>query len=1358
VARGYLSAAQLREARGLSAPSGLLQLLGQRYLQPAHATALAQLYHQVCADPRLLEDAERTMEFSATIPAAPLGDSGSALIRPASLASPVSGLGSPEGTVVTGLPPGVRPPPAAPLSSSANFAPPGSGPHRVVPDQTLHAPPPSASGSATLGGPSGSTASGPGAFVGPFRVVRELARGGMGVVYEAERPGLDRRVALKQMLGRGSADAVERFLIEARIAARLRHPNIVGIHDVGEVDGNPYFAMDFIDGEDLDDRIKREGPLPLVEAAGLIKTLAEALAYAHERAVLHRDIKPANVLLSAEGGHPILTDFGLAKDVGQSGDSGLTQDGAIMGTPSYMPPEQAEGTQALIDRRADIYSLGATLYACLVAKPPFEGTTPMNTITRLLTEDVVRPRKLRPDVTRDLEVICLKCLEKEPEERYQTSAELALDLGRYLADEPILARPPSAGERLAKWVRRNRRLTAVMVLGGLLFVTGIGGAWAYTRAQARSEGRVQAEAAWAAYEGADPEDRDQRIGLALTALQQGQRWVALSPADDDARALAFQAAVTLGRVAEEGQQWAFAKQAYKQAQEVDPSQTEAVAGYLRETELKRNAELERRLAVVGSYLERARRGAYATDPLGFQDAEFGIVRYRDPEVIELLLKEVRAVTEAIIVVRREQLRSLIEPEQIEIETGLGKLKGVETAIEHWEELIRKDSPAVRSTLSEADLRALDAANKRWGQRGLLAGQLRVQSPPQLTDELLRRKLGPQLTAGRLANKSLARLPLPPSARTTLVRYMNAETDPGRLAAAGVALCRMGTLEAARDAEVLFKKGDWPDSAFPAALRVARARHPELVPESTLERSRDQASELLNQALPGEALKIVEQGLRRFPDSGELKALKIAALIDEGLLSEAEGVLEAGLKVEPKSARLGYLRLSLLHARGEKEALREELSRLHTDRLEPRTRLKIAELWIWVQSFAEAEAELRAVYRVMPSPTVTAKLSRVMVLDGRIQDAVNLLESALEKDSSNLSLKVSLGHAQRERGRLPEALAVLNDVVAADPSLAFAYQERGQLYVRQGQYRAALADFTKGLELVSRPRDRALFFAYRGQVYADLLEADQALSDLEAAVALNPDDPEILACLAQFHATRGKGAVGLALIERALSSSPRDFRLAAIKGQILAKLGRNQEAVELLSKLVEREPGDVRARGNLAIALLKKADYRGALVHLNFLLESTPENAIALLNRAQVYIGLKEVELALKDLDGVKRLTPKSARPHVAEAQLWFERRRFPEMLKAADGGLERDPRSARAHSMRGLALLGLGRISESGAAFRLARSLDPENMQIRFGWLNYLLATKRTDEAKELIEGILRDAPNNPESAKLRAVLKQLGG
>jgi eukaryotic-like serine/threonine-protein kinase len=327
--------------------------------------------------------------------------------------------------------------------------------------------------------------------VGPYAVERRLAAGGMGVVYVARHEALGRRVALKLMLTSAAdagPEAAERFLIEAQAAARLRHPNIVGIHDVGQDGGRPYLALDLVDGESLKDRVDREGPLDPTVAAVILEKLARAVFYAHSNSILHRDIKPHNVLLDADG-EPLLTDFGLAKDVSAEGQ-GITVTGQMLGTPAYMPPEQAGGEPDRVDRRADVYSLGATLYECLCGRPPFQGATVINVVQQVLLDDPPRPRGLRADVPRDLETICLKCLEKEPERRYASAHDLAADLRRFLDGEPIGARRVGPLARVWRRARRNRLVVAVATAVALLVL----GVWGWKTVEAQSA-RKEAESA-----------------------------------------------------------------------------------------------------------------------------------------------------------------------------------------------------------------------------------------------------------------------------------------------------------------------------------------------------------------------------------------------------------------------------------------------------------------------------------------------------------------------------------------------------------------------------------------------------------------------------------------------------------------------------------------------------------------------------------------------------------------------------------------------------------------------------------------------------------------------------------------------
>jgi TolB-like protein/Tfp pilus assembly protein PilF/predicted Ser/Thr protein kinase len=288
---------------------------------------------------------------------------------------------------------------------------------------------------------------------GDYELLEEIGRGGQGVVYRARQRSLNRTVALKVIgLGRWATKAhLKRFRLEAEAAASLNHPCIVPIYEVGERDGACYFSMGLVEGGQLDAIAKRE-PMPPRRAAELIAKVARTVHYAHEHGILHRDIKPGNVLLDAKG-EPHLTDFGLARLV--ETESTVTRTMEVLGTPSYMAPEQAVGNNARVTSVTDVYGLGAVLYQLLTGHPPFAGGTTYETIKLLLDTEPRQPRVLNPKIDRDLSTICLKCLEKDPERRYSSALALAEDLERWLKHEPIQARHAGAFIRGGKWVRRN---------------------------------------------------------------------------------------------------------------------------------------------------------------------------------------------------------------------------------------------------------------------------------------------------------------------------------------------------------------------------------------------------------------------------------------------------------------------------------------------------------------------------------------------------------------------------------------------------------------------------------------------------------------------------------------------------------------------------------------------------------------------------------------------------------------------------------------------------------------------------------------------------------------------------------------
>ncbi|MBI3411638.1 MAG: protein kinase [Planctomycetes bacterium] len=330
------------------------------------------------------------------------------------------------------------------------------------------------------------------ARVAGYDILGELGRGGMGVVYKARQPGANRVVALKMVLASGHVDAetLARFQLEAEAVAGLQHPNIVQLYEVGEEGGCPFFSLEYIDGDSLGKKIDGV-PQPPKDSARLVQCLAEAMHLAHQRGIIHRDLKPANILLTQDG-VPKITDFGLAKRFEDKGE-GQTRTGAIMGTPSYMAPEQAQGKTKNTGPAADIYSLGAILYDLITGRPPFRGTTLLETLQQVQNMEPLPPIRLQPSLPHDLQTICLKALEKDPAKRFTTAGELAEDLRRYLAGEPILARPTPLYERAWKWARRRPAVAALLsvCVVGVLAVLVLGGLYLDSERRAAEDREMQ---------------------------------------------------------------------------------------------------------------------------------------------------------------------------------------------------------------------------------------------------------------------------------------------------------------------------------------------------------------------------------------------------------------------------------------------------------------------------------------------------------------------------------------------------------------------------------------------------------------------------------------------------------------------------------------------------------------------------------------------------------------------------------------------------------------------------------------------------------------------------------------------------
>jgi serine/threonine-protein kinase len=447
-----------------------------------------------------------------------------------------------------------------------------------------------------------------------YAVEAVLGQGGMGIVFRARHLRLNRPVALKMLLAGPYArpQELERFQREAEAVAGLRHPNVVQVYDVGDVDGRPYFTMELVEGGSLADKLAGT-PCPAGPAAALVAAVAEAIQAAHQCGIVHRDLKPANVLLTGEG-TPKVTDFGLARRL--DGGEGLTLTGAAMGTPSYMAPEQARGDKGTIGPATDVYALGVVLYECLTGRPPFRADTATATLRQVVEEEPVPPARLNPRVPRDLETICLKCLQKGPGQRYVSAAALADDLRRFEKGEPITARPPGALERAARWVRR-RPTAAALLAAGLLMLAGVIAAavwYAGDRARLRAEAHGRAKLATAALDDAEMHLKDLRAKLdgapqAWDLLSDIDRWEALvkQARQDWQRAVAavgddaLMAEETRARIQAVEDAVAREQAAYNLAKELDDIAVEAFASFdsQRSHQRKAVAKFERLFARQG---------------------------------------------------------------------------------------------------------------------------------------------------------------------------------------------------------------------------------------------------------------------------------------------------------------------------------------------------------------------------------------------------------------------------------------------------------------------------------------------------------------------------------------------------------------------------------------------------------------------------------------------------------------------------------------------------------------------------------------------------------------------------------------
>jgi serine/threonine-protein kinase len=841
-----------------------------------------------------------------------------------------------------------------------------------------------------------------------YELLGEIGRGGMGVVYEARQVRLGRVVALK-MLGAGARAAPEelaRFRHEAEAVARLQHPNIIQIFEVGDVDGLPFFSLEYVEGGSLAEKL-RGGPLPADRAAGLLEVLARAVHYAHRRGILHRDLKPANVLLTADA-VPKVTDFGLAKHL--EGDAGQTHSGAVLGTPSYMAPEQAWGKNRDLTPAADVYALGAILYEALTGRPPFQGATAYDTVDQVRRQEPVPPRRLQPKVPHDLETVCLKCLEKEPAQRYANAADLAEELSRFLRGEPVLARPAGPLTKLAKWARRR---PAAAALGGVglaaALLAGGGGLW------------------WAGARAALRADTEQAMTRAMGQAEQLRDQArAMSPADPAGAAAALAAwrqslaaaekAVEVGAAGLAGAEMARrAGRLRAQAQEgVEAARKDArLLVDLDEARMARSALAGLLFDLAGSARAYDRAfSRYRLDVLGPRGAAVGALRrlpgwLREAAVVAL---DDWAICEG----RREVRR---------------RLRMVADAA---------DDDAWRRRLRRA--RGLESLKALAAEAGKgLEAEAGAKRPPAVSAHLLGRALlgaGARAEAARLLRRAQRRYPADFWINLNLG---DALWEPGRGATAEL------------------------DEAI-GYLRATVARRPlSAVAHYNL------GTALRDRGHLAGAIAAFRQALALDPKYAHAHNNLGTTLAEKGDRQEALASYRRALALNPKYAVAHYNVGKILEDRGDVAgaiaAYRKALAR------DPKLAPAYNNLGNVLQTKGDVAGAVAAYRRALSLDPKDAKvrtnLGNLLANQGDLPGAIAAYRRALSLDPKLPSAHLRLGNALLGQGDVREATAAYRKALSLDPRFAEAHCNLGYALRRKGRLRESLVCYRRGHELGMR---------------------------------------------------------------------------------------------------------------------------------------------------------------------------------------------------------------------------------------------------------------------------------------------------
>jgi Flp pilus assembly protein TadD len=1185
------------------------------------------------------------------------------------------------------------------------------------------------------------------ARVAGYTILARLGLGGMGVVYKARQQRPDRLVALK-MLPAGEHGGPEwraRLLAEAEALARVQHPHILQIHGVGEQEGRAFLVLEYAVHGSLAERLK-EAPLPPPAAARLVETLAEAVHFAHERGIVHRDLKPGNILLASGGRKPPecggsssgdscpalaecvpkVADFGLAKLVG--GGTGLTCTGMILGTPSYMAPEQADGQGKEAGPATDVYALGAILYECLTGRPPFRAASQAATLRQVLSEEPLSPRRLDSSVPRDLDTVCLKCLEKEPARRYASAQALAEDLARFGTGQPLRARPVGPAGKAVKWVRRNP-VGAGLVAALMLLAVGAAGVlwWAQQqhedRAAERARRRQAADGAVAV-----------ALGQARLLLEQA-RATPLTDAGKFNEALATAtSAAELTRAAEV-------------SDELRQEVAELVATLRDEGEA---AERDRRLLAALAAVRGPREG-----PMPRRDDSGQVTGLAQPGADEQFQAAFRAWDEHF------------DADALPTDVAAARLRArppavvseVVAALDEWAGERRQDQTRRQNDPA--------AWQRRCRSLEALAAALDDDAPDrrQLRDMLARGTLQRERALG-LLSVALRPVPVPfdvgPGEDQRRLRQWAAEA---RQRVATEPVLRLLTL-----ARALQAAGD--DALAEALLRAAvDARPQELALHAALGKFledrqpprwaeavrcyeaaralRPAAGEALAQALvlagDGVAgLALYDQLVAQRPDNPWLHGRRGIALNRLGRHEEAAAAYRQTLRLQPDYAEawtnLG-ITLDDLGRLPEAEAALRQALRCRADF--PEAYLAHNSLGVVLERqgrLAEAEAAYREAIRLKPDePNPHANLSPVLGARGRHVEAEAEAREAVRLRPEMSVAHLNLGAALYAQDRFPDAEAEFRESVRLRPN-APARCNLGNALHRQGRTREAEAAFREALRL--KP-DYPEAYTNLGMI---LMHSDR-LAEAEAccreAVRLKPDFGLGHYNLARVLGDCGRNAEAEAEYREALRLEPDNIDARLNLGHVLNEQHRHKEAEAVCREAIRRQPQHPTARVNLGLALAGQGRLREAEAEYRAALRIKPDAAVAHHNLADALFGQGRVQEAEPEYREAIRLRPEQASYNSDLGALLTDGlHRYKEAEALFRQAIRLDPRNAEWHCNLGNALFRQNRLEEAEAAFREALRLKPGHSGAQNNLAYTLRGRGRLREAEAAFRAVIRLKPD----------------